>query len=131
MDNRTQGLTPGEKKLFAILCEAATEGRRCPTNRELLYIHDCKVSIANLAHNGFCRIELYEKNWRVVIILCGEHAKKYTQLPPNYHSKMKPSRVIDKNGDTKPSKFYIAKPASKITLAPEPSWETRLSNIST
>jgi hypothetical protein len=65
-------------KLFDRICAIAAAGERCPKNTEI-----DGVGLSQLARAGKIRIEVFNRNWRIVTILSGEHAGKQTARGPN------------------------------------------------
>lgn len=65
-------------KLFDRIAAIAAVGDRCPTNQ-----HIDGVGLCQLARAGKIRIEVFNRNWRVVTILSGEHAGKQTSRGQN------------------------------------------------
>ena len=72
---------------FAVLEEAASKGRRCPTNLELAAEIASRggARLAGQSMPGFLRVltrggrivvQIYARNWRQVIICTGAHAGK-------------------------------------------------------
>lgn len=85
-------MTPAEQRLFEVLVEAACAGERCPSNDQLPH----RARLGGLCRAGLIRCEVYEKNYRVVEIRCGEHAGKRTAEHP---AGGKPYRIVDDKGD--------------------------------
>ncbi len=75
--------------LFDLMVHTAIEGQRCPTNDQLP-----DHSLPALARAGKVRIEVFERNWRVVTILVGPHAGKQTSRG-SVRPEAKPYIVID------------------------------------
>jgi hypothetical protein len=94
--------------LFVLLEQAASEGRRCPTNPDLakeLVKRGLQFSgqtmprfMKQLTHEGRIIVRLYRKNWRDVVICSGPHSGKATKPPPRGG---KPHTLIDTTGRKK------------------------------
>lgn len=77
-------------KLFDRICEIAERGERCPTNEHLP-----PNGLSDLAREGRIRIEIFDRNWRIVTILVGAHAGKSTMRGPHIRPDAKPYVTID------------------------------------
>ena len=111
-----------EARVYAIVEQAAVEGRRCPTNAEIaadlnalgLWKPVGTTSIPGilqqLVRQGFMTIRIYGLNWRDIIILQGPHTGKAT-LPPPYGGK--PHIVIDQAERERRDKGVIRKQAKR------------------
>jgi hypothetical protein len=87
-------MTIASEAVFDLLVRAACDGIRCPTNDDLGANRGAALNA--LTRSGAIRVEVYERNYRVVEILKGDHAGKRTAEHPGAR---KPYRVIDANGD--------------------------------
>lgn len=87
-------------KAFALLCECAAQGQRCPVSRgpdAHPFLQPLHTSA--LAAQGKIRIEIYAHNWRVVTILVGLHKGKRTAPSPHKNAR-RPYQVIDANASS-------------------------------
>lgn len=98
MTEKLPKLPKQQQNLFDFLVKYAKSGERCPTSDQLKY-HQQPHNLTELASNGYIRIEVFVRNWRVVTILAGAHAGKATAPCPHGGS-LKPYRIIDANGDS-------------------------------
>ena len=95
---------------WAILQEHAAAGTRCPTADGLAYelekrgvhIQGSAALVPELARAGKIRIEVSDKNWRVVEICEGLHQGKRTAGPPRRNAT--PYLIIDRNGSHYPKR---------------------------
>jgi len=71
-------ITPGLARAFAVVEAAAAQGLRCPTRKEAVAFHN---RASELAWQGFIKVEVYARNYRVVTILVGPYAGKSTKPP--------------------------------------------------
>ncbi len=117
MSAQLKQLTKAQQKLFDIIQEYVAKGERCPTSSEVVDKHALRKPISELAYLGYCRIEIYHQNFRVVTLLYGEQKGRSTLRP----EEGKPYRILDINGDSMAARRY--KPREPVTLGKKPPWE--------
>lgn len=81
------------QRVFEVVEQCAAAGERCPQNDQLG--SGGKTALPMLARMGRVRIEIYEKNFRVVTIMEGPHKGARTQEPPGKR-RLRPYMVIEK-----------------------------------
>lgn len=81
---------------FARLERIAIAGERCPMRDELTTAE--AASIGLLARAGRIFVEIYNKNWRVVTLLTGQHKGKCTLACPTGGSPYLTVGVVTKRG---------------------------------
>jgi hypothetical protein len=75
---------PSSKRVmadFRLIEGAAIKGERCPQNQPHGPV--AAASMAILRDEGFIRVETYRWNYRVAVILKGDHAGLATKPPPD------------------------------------------------
>lgn len=78
---------------FLRIVSAAVAGERCPMNEALA------APIQRLTRAGLIRVEVFNRNFRLAIVLAGPHAGKQTQAPPLLAGKAQhPYLVSDATG---------------------------------
>lgn len=91
--------------VFNLMLATALAGKRCPMNDQL---PEPSSYLTLLCRDGRLKVEVFDKNWRVVTILEGPHAGKNTASPPAGRSRLRPYVTIDKNGTYRNGKLLAS-----------------------
>ena len=99
-----------KEAVYKVLEDAAVAGRRCPMNDQLPH---SSYNLGALCKDGRIRIEVYQKNWRVVTILKGPHRGAATAAAPKGE---KPYVVIDHTGTYRTGRHVDNRKPKPVTL---------------
>lgn len=101
------------EKGFALLVAAAVAGERCPQNQPFGPLQSGVVE--HLVKDGRIRSEVYERNYRRVVILTGKHAGRATAGHPK--AGLKPWKINGRHVSASGPPQGISAPVTLPTMS--------------